>query len=404
MEIRDCINMTPENYAWRFSDDEDSRFFANRLLEYIVFDTKPKITPAIWQDVEIFIRFKKRDVWSLKDWQIQNARRGIMLYRIKYVVEYLTKTEIIEIFNRFYQNTEYNLFDLFGKKFHAPIDSLFLVQEKHIVSEDELGNFDQIFEYPGWVEFSDAANKAIFDKIYKNQLTDEQIDYFLGASDDINGYDEWFKIAKHILTTTKNAHTFWTAGDVLSIIRRAVPNDEESQKWFKDQIFEIFWPRVKSVWPMLNQAKVDFKYDDDAKILKDSIGWLETLDDLKERLPELGKNYELGNYKTPGEEFAYEERFLVGRIDSGNASLPELIDELFNLTEIVCSELSIEHLEQMANENLVPLIKESENEVDIEQTISLVHKAIQHGKNTFEKLKKEGENLSKNLIQNRGQK
>ena len=391
-------NMISGDYAWRFRDDEESRLFASILLEYVVFDTKPKITPAIWQDVEIFIRYMRRDVWSLEDWQRENATRGIMLYRVKYVIEHLTKTEIIEIFNQFYKDTDSTFLKLFEKKFHAPIDSLFLVQEKRVVTKDKINDFDQLFKYPAWLEFDDTANQAVFHKIYKNELTDEQIDYFLGASDDINDYVEWFKVAKHILLNTKNAHTFWTAGDVLSIIRRAVPEDDKSQKWLNDQIFEIFWPRVKNVWPMLNQAKIDFDYDEETKILKDSIGWLETLSDLKERLPELGKDYELINYKTPEKEFAYDEGYLLGRIHSWKASTGELMSRFFELVDIACSEQCVESLKQIAEEELTPIIKNSKEDINIEKMISLIQKAVRHGEEAYQKLKIEGENISKNLI------
>lgn len=295
----------PDYYNYLFENLE-SKFFAERLVRYTIFDSKPQITPAHWQDVEIFIRYYKRNVESLSDEQETNANFAILLYRIKYVIEHLTKAEIIKVLNKFFaQNPDdhKSVFDLFDQKFHAPVESLFLTQEKLTITKDNLENFDKIFEYPGWIEFTEEANQAIFAKILNNELTDTQIDYFLGASDELRHYNKWFGVLKHILTTTHNAHTFWTAGDCMSIIWRAVPEDEKSQKWFKDQLFEIFWPRVGNIWPLQNEDKIDFSQDDETQILKDSMNWLRVLDDLKERLPELGKDFKLYDRKANDKDY-----------------------------------------------------------------------------------------------------
>ncbi len=391
------INMIPMQYAINF--DKPSNLLANQLLAYIVFDKKPVVTPSTWQDVEIFIRYKKRDVGSLEDWQIDNAIESIALYRLKYIIEHLTKAEIIEVINKFYQSDgESTLEDYFGQKFHAPIDSLILTQEKLIITKDKIDNFDQIFNYPAWIEFDDEATEAIFDKIYKGELKDEQIDYFLGASDTIKNYDKWFNLTKHILTTTNNFHIFWTAGDVLSIIRRAVPADDKSQDWFDDQIFEIFWPRVNNTWPMLHQDIIDFEQDNDTRILKDSIGWLETIHDIKQRLPELGRKYKPQGYLLPEEEFNRDADSLLKDMKSNEHSVSDLINEFLSLAEITCSERCYERLITIANDYLIPMISNPENNIDTERAIPEIKKAIKHGKEYYKTVQEEGSRLVNNLI------
>ena len=54
---------------------------------------------------------------------------------------------------------------------------------------------------------------------------------------------------------------------------------------------------------MLNKDKIDFDEDDEARILSDAIGWLEMLDDLKERLTDLGDDFEMVKYSTDEEDF-----------------------------------------------------------------------------------------------------
>lgn len=387
--------MVPEAYVWRFKDNARLLFFSDRLLEYVVFDTHPEISPALWQDVEMYIRYRKRDTWTIKKEQISNAHYAIIMYRVKYIIEHLTKSEILEIFDQFYENEKSTLSKLFEKKFHAPVDDLFLVQERHIVTKDEIKNFDKIFAYPSWIEFNDEAIDLVFSMILDNQLTNEQMDYFLGASDDIKDYDKWFKITKHILTTTEDSHLFWTAGDVLGIIQRAIPEDEKSQKWFRDQIFEIFWPRVKSIWPMENHSLVNFEHDEHAKILRDSISWLDTLSDLKERLPELDKKYELTDSTTPKDEFARSEKILSDKISSSKTSSDELINRFFELSELTCSESDVERLRQIAKENIIPAVTASNEDSEINENLKLIDRAIKHAEKYVINLKRERKNIAK---------
>lgn len=224
-----------------------------------------------------------------------------------------------------------------------------------------------------------------------NKLTNEQIDYFLGASDEFHDYAKWFKVAKHILTTTHDSHVFWTAGDVLSIIWKAVPADEKSQKWFKDQIYEIFWPRVSSVWPLLNEEKIVFEYDEETRILRDSIWWLRVLDDLKERLPELGEDYELFEHNTDEKDFAFTKGLLLGKIDSGNASFDEVMNLFFELTELATSKNTVSELKEIADKHLIPKVSK--------QDLAMINRAIKHGEKYLKDIARESDNMSKLISQ-----
>lgn len=388
-----------DSYNYLFVDQIDKNF-AESLLESVITGVKPKTSPALWQDVEIYIRYLKRNVWSLDEESLVNARDALMVYRIKYILENLKKSEIITIFNKLFSQergdpNNKTLARLFKDKFHTSIDDLILTQEKITIGPSQIENFDQIFAYPRWIEFSNEAIELIFEKILHNELSDEQIDYFLGAADDFKNYDEWFKIAKYILCTTHDSHVFWVAGDIINIIWKATPTDTKYQKWFKDQIFEIFWPRVGSIWPMLNQDKIDFDADEDSKILHDSISWLESLDDLKERLPDLGQDYTLINHQSPEEEFAWAEGYLLGAIDSKESSVDELLDKFFELSDLTYSRSSVRRLEQIANTNLIPLIKNSMDVAHQDEKISLIERAVRHAKQYAANLETEKANLVK---------
>ena len=255
-------------------------------------------------------------------------------------------------------------------------------------------NFDQLFTYPCWIEFTDEANQIIFSKILHNKLSNEQIDYFLGASDDIVHYDQWFKVAKHILITTHDSHVFWTAGDILSIIWKAVPSDEKSQKWFRDEIFDIFWPRVGSVWPLLNKNSINFNHDEDSKILKDSIG--QVLDDLNERLPELNNGYVTFKHDTDPNDFAHHEKILIKKLESKKKNVDELINLFFILTDFVYDDSSVSKLQAIAKDKLIPSLDSSLDTTA--DAIKMIRRAVEHAMAYVTNLAREQANLAKNLI------
>ncbi|MBR3138782.1 hypothetical protein IKG38_02115 [Candidatus Saccharibacteria bacterium] len=388
----------PASYDYLF-DIVAEKLFAEYLVRYILFDEKPIATPALWQDAVIYIRFRQRDVWSLNEEQIKNAKYAILIYEVIYTTEHLKKPDILKILNQFFAQTpekHKGIFELFEQKFHASLDSFIFTQEKLIVTKEMADNLSQLFAYPCWLDFTDEANQLIFDKILQDKLSDEQIDYFLGASDDIAHYDQWFKVAKHILKTTHGSHVFWTAGDILSIIWKAAPQDAKSQKWFRDEVFDIFWPRVNSIWPLLNEDKIDFDYDEDSRILKDSIGWLQVLDDLNERLPELSTDYATFKHDTDPDEFAHHESILLEKLDSNDKNLEELLNLFFILTNYVYDDDSASKLQTIAEEKLIPFAESSPDAPA--NAVKLVRRAIKHAKTYVANLARERENIVKNLI------
>ncbi len=398
----------------RLFDSAEDKVFVDCLVRYIVTDEQPITTPALWQDVAIYIRYRTRDVWALSEEQQKMSERAILVYRIKYIIDHLTKKQIADVLTKFYKqadqyNGEYALSPrhFFEQRFHAPVDSLFLVQEKLTIDKRQLKDFDRdfnhLFEYPCWIEFTDDAIQLIFNKIMKDELTDEQIDYFLGASDTFKNYDQWFKVVKHVLETTHSYHTFWTAGDTLSIIRKAFPKDEKSQKWINDQIFEIFWPRIGSLWALENRDRLWLSADEDMEILNDSVNWLQTLGDLKSRLPELKKDLLFRNYDTDGRNFRYHKDALLSDIKNDQKGTVELISEkavnrFCALADFATTSETLKEYHEFADSTLLPYLREFKKDYDQETTLKLIHQALAHAENYQKDLAREQKNLTKNLI------
>ena len=146
---------------------------------------------------------------------------------------------------------------------------------------------------------------------------------------------------------------------------------------------------------MENHSLVNFEHDEHAKILRDSISWLDTLSDLKERLPELDKKYELTDSTTPKDEFARSEKILSDKISSSKTSSDELINRFFELSELTCSESDVERLRQIAKENIIPAVTASNEDSEINENLKLIDRAIKHAEKYVMDLKRERKNIAK---------
>lgn len=388
------------SFDYLFDSPED-KALVSCLVRFIITGDRPATTPALWQDVAMYIRYKNRDVWALNDDQFKNTNRAIFIYRVKYIIEHLSKSEILECLNKFYIQKNDPHFDadyaiqplhIFSQKLHAPVDSLFLTQEKLTIDQNQIKDLDKLFAYPCWLEFTDAALDEIARQILQNNLADEQLDYFLGATDNLKNYDKWFKIAKHILMTTNNPHVFWTAGDVLAIIRRAIPTDEKSQKWFNDQLFKIFWPRVGNVWPLQHENLI-VRDTDKTQILTDSIGWLHTISDIKDRLENLDDNFIICDFNTDDTDFKNQKTTLLKIIKDKDTD-PEAALNLFcTLANIATSPKTTKALRDFTETKFIPYIQTTN--FDTKEVTKFINKAIKHAENYQKTLARERQNLAK---------
>lgn len=386
----------PDSQNYLFTGESDKEF-AGELLNHVILETKPVTTPALWQDVEIFVRYKKRDVYSLSDEKYVNAQKAVVKFRIKYILEHLKKNEILKIYKDFFSQEvggedNKTLECFFYEKLGVVIDDMFLVQEKNIIKKEDLKNFEEIFQYPSYVELDKGAIRECFDRVMKDKFSDTEIQYFFGASDNMAEYDKWYEAAKHVLMTTQDPQTFWTAGDILNIVWKAVPDDEKLQKWFRDQVYEIFWPRVGSTWPMINKDAIDWQASDEMRIAADAMGWLGSLKDLRERLPELPEDYELNLSEDENEVFDNKVGEVLAQNDGDRAAYAGIRANFYELCDMACTDKHLEDLEYVKKE----LVKEYEVWSDQSEGFSReLDAAIKHAKKYVADRKREGEILKK---------
>ena len=391
--------MIPYHYRKVFNNPPDLKF-ASKLIAYTIYDAEPEFSPVIWQDASIYIRAKKRGVYSLTKEQAEKGELALIGYKVKLLGEKLGKVGIVELLNELfsYKNREIvhkSIDKIIEEKLHAPIIDLLTVQEKRIVTKDDLKDFDSLFVYPTWLEFDDEVRAEIHKRILNNELSDEQISYYLGSSEEHEHYVELYPVVKHILKTTNNPQTFWTAGDVLNLIWIAVP--EELNEWFKDEVFSIFWPRVNSTWAIVNTELII--HGDNTAILRDSIGWLKSLDDLSDRLPELKKlgfteeDLNIGDFEGRSARFADE---LEEKVTKSTLLDSDLLNQYCILVDQARNEKDLKRL-YIISDKMLKLLQEP----DLKKTIEIslfIKQGNAIAKKHVEDFLREREDIRKNIM------
>lgn len=267
------------------------RAFVAMLTKYIIFDILPKVSPAIWQDAEIEIRMQDGRIPYDNDAERKiNGGLALAAYSVRYIAEKIKKPEIVNILNKALDGSPEPLatFEAFGQKFNKNhIFDIFFAQPQKRISDFDPKTFSELFKYPCWLEFSKDAKKQIHGAIIAGKLNDDEIDYYLGVGEEHEDYAELLPVVKYIIKNTNNPHLFWTAGDVLNLIWLNLPDDEAIQKKFRKEIYDLFWPRIGSSWPIIHYDSVYITDPDARQIFEDSYGWLTSLSDLGVLNPEL---------------------------------------------------------------------------------------------------------------------
>lgn len=219
--------------------------------------------PRVWQDTMIWLRLINRQVNHLDSIEVIDGRVAILAYMGKYGLEHPGEKGIEDLVEIFYDPTQATVIDV-----------------------EDLKDFDKFFEYPCRIEFTPKAHEEIIQRILHDKMPSEHIDFYLGTETSSEfGYSKLYPALKHILQTTSDEHLFWTAGDVLSIIWRLLPDsNKELDGWFNQELYDIFWPRVKD-----NHLRL---LTSENIIFNDSLSWVVNNPDCKKLNPELWKQLE----------------------------------------------------------------------------------------------------------------
>ena len=271
--------------------------------------------PAIWQDAQIYLRTLDKRLYCIDEEAIQNGKNALNSYRAKYAMKKLGRHGIRKLLERFFDFNQLeanagNFIKMLNKTLGEDIQEMFLNQSPIYVGIDDLDKFNTFFDYPKWIEFTPEANDEIIRRILHNEMTNEQIDFYLGAEHETTELYKLYPALKHIIKTTPDSHLFWTAGDMLAIIWRLLPAENKKlDKWFNKELYDIFWSRIEDV----NQIKSyqGLKLSGDKKrIFDDALGWIVNNPSLKTLNPELWSYLE---ELSKSEDISYPLPTVLGR-------------------------------------------------------------------------------------------
>ncbi len=296
MKPQDCYDavseyLTDRPYNTMLSGNE-RQFIKTLLVIYAIkkytFMSLPYYSPTDWQDTMIYLRHYNKRLFNVDTSLREQGEEVLMTYLARYVYDRLDLKQLEkleELLDNFFdleKFTEHSgkLFEFISMRMGEEIQEKFIHQSKpRLIDVDEL-DFDNLYRYPEWIEFTPAAHKEIIRLILSDELSDEQIDYYLGTSERAEYYVELYPAVKHVLQTTNKFHTFYTAGDVLNIIWKNLPEDDEKlQQWFRREVYDIFWPRIGDVWPIIHYDALNLQ-EDNKEIFEDALGWIMCLDDI----------------------------------------------------------------------------------------------------------------------------
>lgn len=187
-----------------------------------------------------------------------------------------------EYFRKYYYCEDISILGFIGEKLGEDFSQKFVKQqEPRAINESDLKktSFLNFYKYPEWIRFSPDANMKIISKILHDKLADEEVDYYLGTSETLEDCTKIYPAVKHILQTTNNYRLFYIAGDVLNVIWVNLPDEENLEKWLQREIYNIFWPRIRSIRRLQNARELEFVNSDEEDIFKDATTWILSLND-----------------------------------------------------------------------------------------------------------------------------
>ncbi|MBQ9020372.1 hypothetical protein IJ096_03590 [Candidatus Saccharibacteria bacterium] len=263
-------------------------------------------SPARWQDIQILDRYNQNIFLVFTQDQAHSALMAIGYYHARYAIEHLSKETISKIVKKYVfttpqddedltiwqqatEDTAIRLYADLSKALKEPdFKNMFMKLEPKTVTVAMLKDFKEVVKYPARLKFTKAAQEKIEEQILANKLPARTADYYLGSFATYTDSAKQLSIVEHIIKNTTDQHLLWTAGDILNMIWKSLPEDEYLQSSFRRKVYNLYWPRINSTWPIVNYQKIEFKSEIDQQIFDDALGWIFSLKDIDKHNPSIG--------------------------------------------------------------------------------------------------------------------
>ena len=263
--------------------------------------------------------------YILNSEELADCRASLQKYRLRYIQEKIGWNKLNKFFAEFVAYDGVNLFEGLSRIVDESVSKLFSKLETIVSDCTELNlisrqNIASLFVHrPVLVDFSEKARTKIHEKIQKlgpSSLRSNAMSIALYLANYILHEDVWplndvMPIAADVIlniplddfNATHADHLLWVAGEVINDAWRYLSEDEPSQQKYRDFVYNIYWPRIGSLWPIVHYDEFEFKDEVTNKMFNDILSFVVCLDDLTER--NLDFNEYLKNY-TPKKYYAHE--------------------------------------------------------------------------------------------------
>lgn len=322
-ELEKYLNSTSDNYT-----DEEYNFYHQYLDQ-----CKRSDRGANWFDLTIndylgaiaYIHHLDGTEYILNSDDRDDCRIALQKYRLRYVVEKIGWNELNKFFADFVSGHKTRLFKELEQLVKEPVDQIFTkiqtiksgCTELDAISDHDIAS---LFTYqPVRVDFSAAAHAKIITKIQNlgpASLRSDAASIAFYLANYLLHEDEWpladvlpaaTYIVKNIpLDDFNDTHAdqlLWVAGEIINDAWRFLEEKEEAQKKYRDLVYDSYWPRIGSLWPIQHYDQFEFKDKVTSKMFNDILSFVICLNDLTERNQEF-KKY-LQNY-TPSKHYPHE--------------------------------------------------------------------------------------------------
>ena len=299
------------------------------FLEQYIFQIRRTDAGQGWIDLTPFDYYRavkhlqhlSGEDYILNEEDSSESMRAIYKYRLNYIVTKIGWNELDKIITQMVKENETDLFEriekVLGEQVLNVYGKLKTIKSEHTSLDTmDIDCIEKLFDCPVLVEFSKAAHAKIIKNIVERSGNSFNPDgkaaaYYLASyilNEDTLPYSDVLPAVVHIAETLPNddfnhTHTdelFWFCGDIIDRAWRCLEEDDGVQKKYRDMIYDLYWPRIGSLWPVIHRDEFEFKNKAASKFFNDSLGFVMSLNDIDER------NKEVRDFlKTHAEHISY---------------------------------------------------------------------------------------------------
>ena len=276
-----------DNYSNFLFVDDDEMDFAAILLDLFLRRMKQSFSLGDW--LSCIDDMKRTSVGAPPP--EREHERTLSLYRASYVLKRVQLPKLVHFIYDFFDfsHLSHNV-GAFFPKLNELIGEDIREKYSHLETINvSLNSFiesqkpEEYFAEPKLINFSTAADREIQKQLLCGGLGHVFSAYYLCNYVQVADYKKYTDILPAAVELIKNLQVeneddyglFWMAGDLLNEFWRLLPDEDvDLQKEVESLVYDIYWPRIGSVWPIMHRNEVNYADEWQAQVFQESLGWI----------------------------------------------------------------------------------------------------------------------------------